>query len=65
MRSKVLLGIGIVAILLGGLWTLQGAGVIGGGFMSGSQTWLVIGLIVAIVGIVLVFEGTRTLRRRT
>jgi hypothetical protein len=65
MRGKVLIGLGVLAVLLGGLWALQGAGVIGGSFMTNSQTWLVIGLVLAIVGIVLLFEGTRVLRRRT
>ncbi|HEU5474753.1 MAG TPA: hypothetical protein VFV67_29260 [Actinophytocola sp.] len=65
MRNKVLLILGIIAILVGGIWTLQGAGVIGGSFMSGSQTWLIIGLIVAILGIILIFEATRARRRRT
>ncbi|HET9137926.1 hypothetical protein [Actinophytocola sp.] len=65
MRGKLLIGLGALAFLLGGVWTLQGAGVIGGSFMTNSQTWLVIGLILAIIGIVLLVEGARVLRRRT
>ena len=34
MSGRVLIGIGLVCIVLGGVWTLQGIGVIGGGFMT-------------------------------
>lgn len=44
--------VGIVLILLGGLWTLQGSNVIGGSVMSGQTMWLWIGLVVLIVGLV-------------
>lgn len=62
MSGRVLIGIGLVCILLGGVWTLQGIGVIGGSFMTGSGTWLVIGLVVALAGVMLIAEGAR---RRT
>ena len=37
--------IGLLLVLVGGLWTLQGFGVVGGSFMTGSTMWLVIGLV--------------------
>jgi hypothetical protein len=45
--------VGVLFILLGGLWTLQGFGVVGGSFMTGSTTWLVIGLVVLAAGVFL------------
>jgi hypothetical protein len=51
--------VGVVLLLLGLLWTLQGAGVVGGSFMTGQRMWLVIGIIVAVVGLVLGFLGLR------
>ncbi len=45
--------IGVVLVLLGGLWTLQGFGVVGGSFMTGSTAWLVIGLFTVVMGLVL------------
>jgi hypothetical protein len=45
--------IGVVLVLVGGLWTLQGVGVVGGSFMTGSTTWLVIGVVTVVVGVVL------------
>jgi hypothetical protein len=62
--SKILVGVGVVCLVLGGVWALQGVGVLGGSFMSGSGTWLVIGLLVAIAGVALVYQGLRG-RQRT
>jgi len=51
--------VGIVLVLVGGLWTLQGTGVIGGSAMSGSTLWAIVGPIVFIVGIVFVVRWGR------
>lgn len=45
--------IGGLLILTGAVWTLQGANVLPGSFMTGSTLWLVIGLIFVAGGIVL------------
>ena len=42
-----------VMVLLGGLWTLQGLGYVGGSSMTGSQTWAIIGPLVAGLGVAL------------
>ncbi len=42
--------LGIVLMLVGLLWILQGAGFIGGSFMTGQSEWLYIGIVTAIVG---------------
>jgi hypothetical protein len=49
--------LGVVMLLVGGLWTLQGLGYVGGSVMSGSQTWAIIGPIVAGLGVALVIVG--------
>jgi len=46
-------------ILLGGLWTLQGVGIIGGSFMTGQSFWTTIGLLLLMVGAVLCYLGLR------
>jgi hypothetical protein len=51
--------IGGIAILAGGVWILQGSGVLPGSFMTGQRMWLVIGTIVAIVGLALAYNGIR------
>ncbi|HEV2783087.1 MAG TPA: hypothetical protein VGX25_27210 [Actinophytocola sp.] len=63
MKGWVLVTIGAVCILIGGVWALQGMGVIGGSFMTDSPTWLVIGLVVAVAGLVAIIVGARGLRR--
>ncbi|HEY0031990.1 MAG TPA: hypothetical protein VGB81_01890 [Devosia sp.] len=51
--------IGVILVLLGGLWIGQGANLIGGSFMSGQSQWLFIGIVVALVGLGLLFLAYR------
>jgi hypothetical protein len=46
--------IGGLAVLVGGVWIGQGAGFIRGSFMTGSSTWLAIGLLCLAVGLMLI-----------
>jgi len=55
----VSLVLGIIAILAGAVWILQGSGVLPGSFMTGQRMWLIIGIIVAIVGLALAYNGIR------
>ncbi len=43
-------GIGVIAVLVGAVWTLQGMDILLGSFMSGSLLWLAIGMVLVIVG---------------
>jgi len=40
----------ILILLVGAIWTLQGANVIGGSFMSGRSLWLYIGIAMLLAG---------------
>lgn len=40
--------VAVIALLLGGLWILQGANLVGGSMMSGQSQWLYIGIAVVI-----------------
>jgi len=51
--------LGAIAMVAGAVWILQGAGVIPGSFMTGQRMWLVIGIVVAIVGLALAYNGIR------
>jgi hypothetical protein len=51
--------LGVIAILLGGLWIGQGLNVIPGSFMTGNRMWFWIGLVLAIVGVVVIVLGLR------
>jgi hypothetical protein len=55
----IAVGVGVVLILLGGLWMLQGVGVLGGSLMSGQTFWAIVGLILLIIGIALCVFGLR------
>jgi hypothetical protein len=63
MRSKLARTIGLIigalAVLVGGVWIGQGAGFIKGSFMTGSPTWLAIGLLCLVVGLFLIFLSVR------
>lgn len=63
MKSRaartVVLVIGILAVLIGLVWTGQGAGLIGGSFMTGSRTWLGIGLVCLVSGAFAIFSALR------
>ena len=43
--------VGLILILLGLLWILQGSNVIGGSVMSGQSFWLYVGIVLAIIGV--------------
>jgi hypothetical protein len=56
--------VGVIAILVGTVWILQGSGVLPGSFMTGQSMWLFIGIIVALVGLALAYNGIRRPARR-
>lgn len=58
MRTLVVV-VGVVLMLLGAVWALQGVGTLGGSFMSNNPTWLWIGAIAALVGLALLVFGVR------
>lgn len=53
--------IGVVLVLMGGVWFFQGIGLIGGSFMTDNSTWVLIGAIFVIAGVALIVSS----RRRT
>jgi hypothetical protein len=58
MRTLSLVAGGL-GVLVGAVWILQGSGVLPGSFMTGQRMWLIIGIIVAIVGLALAYNGIR------
>ena len=51
--------IGILCILLGGIWFLQGINVLPGSFMTGQAKWAVYGGVLLLVGVGLLMAGRR------
>jgi hypothetical protein len=61
MRRSLSLGLGLVLVVAGVIWTLQGLDLLGqSGGMNGQRVWAVIGPITALVGVALVARGYRT-----
>jgi hypothetical protein len=55
--------LGVLAIVLGALWTLQGLDILTDSKMSGNQLWAIVGPAVAAVGLVLIVIGVRVRAR--
>jgi hypothetical protein len=55
----VMMVAGVLLLLVGGVWILQGINVLPGSFMTGQTKWAVIGVITMIVGIALVVFARR------
>ena len=62
VARSVAMIIGGLAVLVGAVWIGQGAGLIRGSFMTGSRTWLGIGLLCLVVGLLLIFLTRRPRR---
>jgi hypothetical protein len=60
----VLLIVGALMLLMGGVWLLQGIGILPGSFMTGQIFWAVMGAVSMAVGGVLVLGGFRLSKRR-
>jgi hypothetical protein len=50
---------GVLCLLSGGVWFLQGINVIRGSFMTGQTKWAVIGGLLLVAGIVLLIWANR------
>ncbi len=59
MRILVVV-LGVLVLLAGAVWTLQGAGLILGSFMSNDPTWMWIGAVTALVGVGILAFGIRS-----
>ncbi|HWA17782.1 MAG TPA: hypothetical protein VG757_02195 [Devosia sp.] len=51
--------IGIILVLLGVLWALQGSNLVGGSIMSGQSQWLYTGIVLVIIGLATIWWARR------
>ena len=58
MRIPMMIA-GVLLLLMGGVWILQGINVLPGSFMTGQTKWAVYGTITAAIGIVLIVLSRR------
>ncbi|SCE69675.1 hypothetical protein GA0070607_0487 [Micromonospora coriariae] len=64
MRGWLALTLGLLAVVIGAVWTVQGLGYVSGSVMTDERLWVVLGPIVALVGLVLLWLGLRSRRRQ-
>jgi hypothetical protein len=57
MKGSLITPLGLVLILVGGVWFSQGVGWLGGSSMTGETLWAVIGPVVAACGAILAAVG--------
>ena len=51
--------VGVLMLIAGTVYALQGFGVLGGSVMSGSSFWATAGPVIAVVGLALLVTGVR------
>ncbi len=59
MSRSLALALGAVLVVVGGVWTAQGLGYLGGSPMTGVTLWAVVGPVVALAGVALLVRGGR------
>jgi hypothetical protein len=59
MRRTLALGLGGLMVVVGGVWTMQGLGYLGGSPMTGVEFWAIAGPIVAGLGVALLIVAGR------
>lgn len=62
MKTIVFAGLGVLIMLAGVIFTLQGFGIVGGSAMSGVTFWAVAGPVIAIAGLALAVASLRAAR---
>ncbi|HYK32313.1 MAG TPA: hypothetical protein VEV63_10135 [Streptosporangiaceae bacterium] len=62
MRNWTVAVVGLVLVVVGVFWALQGFGTIGGSFMSNNSAFEIIGPVVAVIGLLLAIVGIRRAR---
>lgn len=59
MRKTLPVTLGILMVVIGVIWTLQGLGYVKGSPMTGVELWAILGPLVAGLGVALSYVGLR------
>ncbi|MBO4163861.1 hypothetical protein [Micromonospora antibiotica] len=62
MRGWLTLTLGLLAVVVGAVWTVQGLGYLDGSLMSDQPFWAVAGVLLVLAGLVLLRRGLRARR---
>lgn len=63
MRGWLPLTLGLLAVVLGALWTVQGLGFVSGSVMTDQRIWAAVGPVVVLIGLAALRRGMRVRRR--
>ncbi|MFF0720083.1 hypothetical protein [Verrucosispora sp. NA02020] len=58
------LTLGLLAVVVGAVWTVQGLGYVEDGLMTDQRIWAVLGPLLALAGVALLWWGMRARTRR-
>ena len=59
MRKTLPITLGVLMVVIGVIWTLQGLGYVKGSAMTGVELWAILGPLVAGLGVALAYVGFR------
>ncbi|MBM7086128.1 hypothetical protein [Micromonospora humidisoli] len=62
MRGWLTLTLGLLAVVVGAVWTVQGLGYVDGSLMSDERLWAAVGPLLMLGGLVLLWRGLRARR---
>ena len=62
-RRIAMVVVGVLLALAGVVFALQGAGVIGGSMMSGNSTYIYVGAVVLVIGLILLGLGAMSMSK--
>jgi hypothetical protein len=63
MRTTFPVTLGVLMVVVGAVWTLQGLGYLKGSPMTGVDLWAIVGPVVAGFGVALAYVGVSRSRR--
>ncbi|PZG23082.1 hypothetical protein C1I95_04180 [Micromonospora craterilacus] len=64
MNGWFRLTLGLLAVVVGAVWTVQGLGYVDGSVMTDQRIWALLGPVLALVGLALLWLGVRARNRR-
>ncbi|NBE84313.1 hypothetical protein [Micromonospora rubida] len=63
MKGWLPLTLGLLAMVMGAVWTVQGLGYVGGSIMTDQWIWALTGPLLVLIGLVTIWRGLRSRRR--
>jgi hypothetical protein len=64
MRGWFRLTVGLLAVVLGALWTVLGLGYVDGSALTDRRIFALLGSVLVLIGLIVLWHGMRARRRR-